>query len=193
MPGPATTRITAGAWRGRRVDTPRGMATRPTTALVRKALFDILGEAVTGAVVVDLFAGSGAVGFEALSRGARSCLFVERERSLVQMIRGTAERLGCADRCQVVGADALTWLRRSPGALAAADLAFVDAPYRDEAVSTVLELLGASPPALVVCEHHRARTLPESTGGLRRVREATYGATRLTFLRRIDVPARERT
>jgi len=184
MPGAvAQTRITAGEFRGRLVLTPPGQAVRPTTALVRKALFDILGDAVVGAVVVDLYAGSGTVGFEALSRGARSVLFVERHRAATELITRTAERLGCTDRCRTVSADVPAWLRRRPGELAAADICFLDAPYRDDA-GAMIELIATAPPRLVVCEHHRARGLPERAGRLRRTREATYGATRLTFWRR---------
>jgi 16S rRNA (guanine966-N2)-methyltransferase len=183
MAGAAATRITAGAWRGRRVDTPPGLDTRPTTSLVRQALFNILGD-VTGASVVDLYAGAGTVGFEALSRGAARATFVERHRPTLRLISATAERLGCAARCSMVGAEVLTWVRRSPAELAAAALIYVDAPYRDQGIGAVLDALGAQSPPLVVCEHHRAASLPDVVGGLERVREATYGTTRLSFYRR---------
>jgi 16S rRNA (guanine966-N2)-methyltransferase len=164
---------------------------RPTTALVRKALFDILGSnIVEGAVFVDLYAGTGAVAFEALSRGAARAVAVERERALVELVRATARRLGCADRIRAVGADAVTWVRTRPADLAAADIVYVDAPYRDDSVIESLEALGAAPPPLVVCEHHRARRLPEEPGGLRRSRQAHYGTSQLTFYqRRDDQPA----
>jgi 16S rRNA (guanine(966)-N(2))-methyltransferase RsmD len=184
----ATTRITAGVWRGRAVETPPGLETRPTTSLVRQALFNILGD-VGGAAVLDLYAGAGTVGFEALSRGAARVTFVERHRPTLGLVAQTAERLGCADRCRLVVADALSWVRGRPSDLAAADLAFVDAPYRDRGLLDVLDALGAESPPLVVCEHHRAATLPDAVGGLRRVREATYGATRLSFFRRADADA----
>jgi 16S rRNA (guanine966-N2)-methyltransferase len=179
----ATTRITAGAWRGRRVETPPGLETRPTTSLVRQALFNILGE-VGGARIVDLYAGAGTVGFEALSRGAASVTFVERHRPTLRLVQATAERLGCADRCHLAAADVLQWVRGRPPALREADLAYLDAPYRDTGVLDVLDALGAESPALVVCEHHRAMALPDAVRGLRRVREAAYGTTRLTFYRR---------
>jgi 16S rRNA (guanine966-N2)-methyltransferase len=179
----ATTRITAGTWRGRRVETPRGLGTRPTTSLVRQALFNILGD-VSGAAVVDLYAGAGTVGFEALSRGAATVTFVERHRPTLQLVQATAERLGCADRCHLVTADALHWVRGRPAALREADLVYLDAPYREAGVLDVLAALGTEPPPLVVCEHHRAMTLPDVVGGLRRVREAAYGTTRLSFHRR---------
>ncbi len=179
----AATRITAGAWRGRRIDTPDGLETRPTTSLVRQALFNILGE-VAGASVVDLYAGAGTVGFEALSRGAARVTFVERNRSTLRLVARTAERLECTGRCRLVTADVLPWVRGRPGDLATADVVFLDAPYRDPGMAAVLDALGAQSPPLVVCEHHRAARLPDAAGGLERVREATYGTTRLSFYRR---------
>ena len=178
------TRITSGAFRGRAVDSPPGRGTRPTTALVRKALFDILGDNIEDAVFVDLYAGTGAVAFEALSRGAARAVLVERDPALLRLARSTAERLGCSDRVRTAGADVVVWLRTRPADLAAADITFLDAPYRDDSVDAALAELGDAPPRLVVCEHHRARRLPEEPGGLRRVREAHYGTTQLTFYRR---------
>jgi 16S rRNA (guanine966-N2)-methyltransferase len=183
-PARAATRITAGAWRGRRVETPSGLVTRPTTSLVRQALFNILGD-VSGAQAVDLYAGAGTVGFEALSRGAAGVAFVERHRPTLRLVGLTAERLQCADRCRLIAADVLHWVRARPPELSRADLVYLDAPYRDPGISDVLDALGVGPAPLVVCEHHRAASLPEVAGGLRRVREATYGTTRLSFYRRV--------
>ena len=179
----AATRITAGAWRGRLVDTPAGLETRPTTSLVRQALFNILGD-VAGASLVDLYAGAGTVGFEALSRGAARVVFVERNRSTLRLVARTAERLGCTDRCRLVAADVLPWVRGRPGELSTADVAFLDAPYRDQGMAAVLDALGAQSPPVVVCEHHRGAGPPDAVGGLERVREAIYGTTRLSFYRR---------
>jgi len=180
----AETRITAGVWRGRAVLTTRAMGTRPTTARVREALFNILGDRVRGSAFLDLYAGAGTIGFEALSRGAASVTFVERDRDAVALIRRSAEHLGCADRVRIVAAEVSSWLRRQGNLVAAADLCYLDAPYADDGITPVLEQLGRCPPGLVVCEHHRARRLPESTGGLERYREAGYGMARLGFYRR---------
>lgn len=184
----AETRITAGEWRGRALATPRhGREVRPTTSLVRQALFNILGDAVRDARVVDLYAGAGTVGFEALSRGAAHATFVERDRAALDCVVRSAELLGCRDRVRTVAAEVVAWLHRRPREVAAADVVFLDAPYRDEGVVEALELLGEQPPALVVCEHHRARRLPERLGGLARVRESAYGTTQLTILRRAPI------
>ena len=180
----ATTRITAGEWRGRVIDTPRGLAIRPTRSMVRESLFNILGARVVDARVVDLYAGAGTVGFEALSRGAASVTFVDRDAGALRLVAATAERLGCRDRCRLVRSDAAAWLRRAGDEPAGADLVFIDAPYRDTDLDRVLELLSQHPPALVVCEHHVKRSLPERIGSLERVRETRHGLTTLTFLQR---------
>jgi 16S rRNA (guanine966-N2)-methyltransferase len=180
----AATRITAGEWRGRVIETPRGLRIRPTRSLIRQSLFNILGPQIEDMTVLDLYAGAGTVGFEALSRGAASATFVDRDRVPLACIAATAERFGCGDRCHTVRSDVAAWLRRSPATVAGADLAFVDAPYRDAELDATLELLGAHPPALVVCEHHIKRRLPEHIGALERARETRHGLTTLTFLRR---------
>jgi 16S rRNA (guanine966-N2)-methyltransferase len=184
----AQTRITAGEWRGRVVSTPSGREVRPTRAMVRQSLYDILGARVVGARMLDLYAGAGTVGFEALSRGAATVTFVERHREALALIAKTAERFGCRDRCTLVGADVRRWLRGAAEQTAATDLCYVDAPYQDPELDSVLELLGAAPPRLVVCEHHRAREIPEQIGNLTRFREARYGLTTISFLQRTAAP-----
>ncbi|MBJ7593937.1 MAG: 16S rRNA (guanine(966)-N(2))-methyltransferase RsmD [Candidatus Dormibacteraeota bacterium] len=183
MPTTAQTRITGGEWRGRRLSTPREQILRPTRAMVREAIFNILGDEVVGATVVDIFAGAGTVGFEALSRGAAQAVFVDRDERALAHVRATAQALGCAERCQVIRADALGWVRSRPAELRAGDVVFLDAPYRDDTGNAVLDALGEAPPRVVVCEHHRARSLPDRIGGLAVVRHRRYGITDLSVLR----------
>ena len=175
------TRITGGDYRGRVVETPRGSPVRPTRGMVRESLFDILGERIVDALVVDLYAGSGALGFEALSRGAARVTFVERDEHALRTIAATAARFGCTGRCRMVRSDVLRFLRHHGDQMAATALCFMDAPYRDPELEAVLHLLGSSPPALVVCEHHRRRALPGRAGVLRQAREVRHGLTTLTF------------
>ena len=169
--------------------TPPGLEVRPTRSMVRQSVFDILGTRVVGARMIDLYAGAGTVGFEALSRGAAFVTFVERHRQALVLITRTAERFGCRDRCHVVGADVRRWLRSAAAETEAADLCYLDAPYRDPELDSVLELLGAAPPRLVVCEHHRARGIAERIGHLERIREARYGLTTISFLQRTAAPS----
>lgn len=156
---------------------------------MREALFNILGHEISGARLVDLFAGAGTVGFEALSRGAEHVTFVDSDPRAVQLVHESAVLLGCEDRCSVVRADALAWTRRRPPELARATAVFLDAPYRDDVVDSVLAALGEAPPPLVVCEHHRARVLPGRPGRLVVVRRAHYGISDLSILRPADTEA----
>jgi 16S rRNA (guanine966-N2)-methyltransferase len=174
------------------VNTPSGLEVRPTRSLVRQSLFDILGQRIVGVRMLDLYAGAGTVGFEALSRGAAAVTFIERHREALALIAKTADRFGCRERCRIVGADVRRWLRGATTETAAADLCYVDAPYQDPELDAVLELLGASPPRLVVCEHHRARGIAEHIGGLTLTRDARYGLTTISFLQR-DVAASDGT
>ncbi len=178
------TRITGGEWRGRVISTPRGLAVRPTRSVVRQALFNMLGQDLGGWRVVDLYAGAGSVGFEALSRGAALVTFVELGSESRRVIAATVARLGCAARMELIAADAVAWLRGRPPQVGGADLCFVDAPYRDDAAMTALDLAGHLSPRLLVCEHHRSRAMPANLGELRAVRTARYGLTGLTFYRR---------
>ncbi|MHB8718043.1 MAG: 16S rRNA (guanine(966)-N(2))-methyltransferase RsmD [Candidatus Dormibacteria bacterium] len=184
-PRTATTRITGGAWRGRRLSTPGDRLLRPTRAVVREALFNILGDRVVGARLVDLFCGAGTVGFEALSRGAEHVTFVDREPRSLDHVRASARLLGCERACTIVQADAALWVGGAAAVAAAADAVYVDAPYRDDGVDAVLVALAQNPPALVVCEHHRARELPVLSG-LLPVRRSHYGVSDLSFLQPPD-------
>jgi 16S rRNA (guanine966-N2)-methyltransferase len=183
MPTTAQTRITGGEWRGRILSTPREQLLRPTRSVVREAIFNILRDEVLLADFVDLFAGAGTVGFEALSRGASRVTFVDRDQRALDHVRASAAALRCGDRCRPVASDAPGWVRARPKALRDARIVFVDAPYLDDAVVDVLEALGRAPPPVVVCEHHRARLLPDRIGGLALVRRGRYGITDLSVLR----------
>ena len=122
------TRIVAGSHRGRRIAAPPGRDTRPTSDRVREALFSILGDRLQDARVLDLFAGSGALGLEALSRGAATVTFVDSAPAAIRALRANLEALGA--EAEVVRADALRWLRSAPAAARQYDLVFLDPPYR---------------------------------------------------------------
>ncbi|CAA9516619.1 MAG: 16S rRNA (guanine(966)-N(2))-methyltransferase [uncultured Solirubrobacteraceae bacterium] len=150
-------RIIAGAYGGRRLQVPRGTDTRPTSERVREALFSILGDEVSGARVLDLFAGSGALGLEALSRGAASATFVDSAEAAVRSIRANLAALSAAG--DVTRAEVAAYLRTASGRGRHYDLVFLDPPYSSAArVGTELssrlpEVL--SPGATVVCESGR--------------------------------------
>ena len=185
MSGPAT-RVTAGTSRGRLLKTPAGRSVRPTTSLVREALFNIIGDSIRGARVLDLFAGAGTLGIEALSRGAAWATFVERDRGCANIVAENLVATGFAQQGDVVSADAIDWLRARTGDVTSYNLLLVDPPYREGATLTAaLQALDRAPlrdQALLVVEHHRSQPMPPLQR-LTQVRERDYGTTRLTFLR----------
>jgi 16S rRNA (guanine(966)-N(2))-methyltransferase RsmD len=121
-------RIIAGTYGGRRLQAPPGEATRPTSDRVREALFSILGDRVAGARVLDLFAGSGALGLEALSRGASAVTFVDSAPAAIRAVKANLAALGA--EAEVVRSDAPRWLRSAPAAGRQYSLLFLDPPYR---------------------------------------------------------------
>jgi 16S rRNA (guanine966-N2)-methyltransferase len=174
-------RVIAGTARGRPLVAPRGTATRPITDRVKETLFGILGDRVIDARVLDLYAGSGSVGIEALSRGAASCAFVEHDRRAVAAIRENLERAGVAEHASVQAVDVPRFLGLSTDDRF--DLAFMDPPYEERAILAPLERLIArlAPGAMVVVKHHWRTPIPEPSG-LIRSRERRFGETTLTFL-----------
>jgi len=183
-------RVIAGTARGIRLDSP-GPGTRPFADRVKETLFAILDPDLRGAVVVDLFAGSGAAGIEALSRGATRAIFVERDKGAALVIATNLGRthLG-GERARIVRADALGWLA-GPGAAGAGpfDIVIVDPPYAETALlSGALDALGPhlAPGARVVAKHFWRDAPPGSIGLLASERERRFGETMLTFYRRAE-------
>ena len=169
-------RVVAGEFKGRRLHTPRGARTRPTADRVREALFSMLGD-VTGARVLDLYAGSGALGIEALSRGAESALFVERDRQALAVLRRNLEVVGA--EAEVRSQDALRFIAHPDGVF---DLVFCDPPY-DDAPRVAAPLSKALPAMLgedarIVTESDKRNPLILP---LPLVIERTYGDTRIAI------------
>lgn len=178
-------RVIAGTARGRPLVAPRGAHTRPITDRVKETLFGILGDRVIDARVLDLYAGSGSVGIEALSRGAASCDFVEHDRRAVAAIRENLQRAGVAEDASVHAMDVMRYLEHSDNDRFG--LVFVDPPYDERAILAPLEQLTGRlvPGATVVVKHHWRTPIPEPPG-LARWRERRFGETTLTFLGATD-------
>lgn len=178
-----TLRVTGGEVRGRRLVTPRGI--RPTEGMVREAIFNMLAAAVPDAVALDLFAGSGVLGIEALSRGAARATFVDRSEEACVAIKRNLEAAGFGERALVFRSDAARWLSTHPGETGEATLALLDPPYADTAaLAAALRELDAGLPggATVVAEHDARHRVPELPR-LQPVREKRYGGSSVTILR----------
>ena len=191
-------RVIAGKYRSRRLQTLRGAALRPSSDRLRETLFNILGPAIEGAIFLDLFAGSGAVGIEALSRGAWGAVFVENHpsgaalisRNLTSLDVPIAAHVGnrktFAGSAEILRMDAMDGLERLAESGARLDFVFVDPPYaKARACEDVLAFLGESDllarGGRVIAEHRRKSILPTVAGHLERTRVVEQGDTALTF------------
>jgi 16S rRNA (guanine966-N2)-methyltransferase len=173
-------RVVAGDLRGRRIEAPISEATRPTTDKVRQAVFNALGslDLVEGARVLDLFAGTGAMGIEALSRGAAHCVFVERDRDALIVLKKNIATLGLTDRATVLAVDATSAASRQ----LEIDLLIADPPY---GFDQWRDLIIDSDAAFVVLESDRAIAEIE---GWETLRAKKYGRTHVSFLQPVVAP-----
>jgi 16S rRNA (guanine966-N2)-methyltransferase len=175
-------RVIAGCARGLRLDAPRDKGTRPITDRVKETLFGILGERVIDARVLDLYAGSGAIGIEALSRGAAHATFVERSRVAVAVIRDNLQRTHLDEVAEVRGTEVERFLSGTDAGGPYA-LVVLDPPYEERAILAPLErLLPLLAPGATVVVKHFWRTSVPVPEGMRAWRERRFGETSLTFL-----------
>jgi 16S rRNA (guanine966-N2)-methyltransferase len=170
-------RVIAGEFRSRRLKSIPGAATRPTPDRLRETLFDILMPHIAGAIFVDAYAGTGAVGVEALSRGAAHAFFLERNRAALEAIRENLASLELQRRSTVVPGPVLLTLPPHR-----AGIVFLDPPYEMEREYTAaLELLGEAPPELTIVQHSIRLAIADSYGKLRRTRLLRQGDNALSF------------
>lgn len=179
-------RIIAGKYKSRIIKMPRGAKIRPTKDRVREALFGIIGEFAVGASVLDLFAGSGAFGIEALSRGAKRAVFIDREGSCIKTIKENLKGLNINSKISTVMEmdvfRAIDFLKRRNETF---DLVLLDPPYHKGLAKKSLIKLDRrdilKPLCIVVCEHHKNDTIPEELDSITSYRTARYGDVCLTF------------
>ena len=170
-------RVIAGEFRSRRLKSIPGAATRPTPDRLRETLFDILQTRIRGAIFLDAYAGTGAVGIEALSRGASHAFFLERNRAAVEAIRENLAALQIERRATVVTGPVLLTIANY-----SAHIVFMDPPYELESeYVAVLDQLAKSPPQLTVVQHSVRLALPEEQGPLRKTRVVKQGDHALSF------------
>jgi 16S rRNA (guanine(966)-N(2))-methyltransferase RsmD len=178
-------RVIAGTLKGRRLAAPTWTGVRPTSDRLRETLFNILGPRIAGARVLDGFAGTGALGIEAASRGAASVTFVERDRRAAALVAANVRRCGLESRCAIIRAD-LEEVGRRADLAGLFEVVLLDPPY---AAATLGPILGAAAGLLatggvLVLEHARRRDVPAAVAGLERVREVRAGDSALAVYQR---------
>ncbi|MBN1627730.1 MAG: 16S rRNA (guanine(966)-N(2))-methyltransferase RsmD [Deltaproteobacteria bacterium] len=182
-------KITGGSSRGKSLVSLNGMEIRPTSSKVREAIFNILGQDLTGFKVLDLFAGTGILGIEAMSRGAEAAVFIDKSDKSIKTIVKNLSLCGYGGLCRVLKRD----LTKRPAfesleKKGAIDLVFIDPPYRKEFIPPVLMMLSGcgvlSEQAFVVTESSKNDTLPESAGEIILCDSRIYGETRIDIFRK---------
>lgn len=178
-------RIISGNLRGRRLRAPEGLSTRPTSDRVREALFNIVASRVPGARFLDVCAGSGAVGLEAISRGADEAVFVEHSRRALEQLEENILHCGVDDQTRIVSKDVLAALKALEASGERFDISYVDPPYDAGLYKSILRLLGGgvlvAEDGIVVVELRTRDSLPDVAGELRHYRNVRYGDTTLAF------------
>jgi 16S rRNA (guanine966-N2)-methyltransferase len=170
-------RVIGGEFRSRRLKSLPGLATRPTPDRLRETLFDILGSTIENKVFLDAYAGTGAVGIEALSRGAARAIFIERRKAIANVISENLASLGAADRAVVVAARALAAIARYK-----AHIVFLDPPYDLESeYSQALEILSQDAPDVVIAQHSVRLALAEKYSALQHTRDVRQGDNVLSW------------
>ena len=181
-------RVIAGKFKSRPLRTLRGMSLRPTSDRLRETLFDILGASVENSVFVDLFAGTGAVGIEAISRGARRAVFIERYARAAELIRENLSSLDISGEAELFPIDALRGLEKLASQRSVCDFIFLDPPYAlAEEYRRILDFIDGSgilsPGGAVIAEHGKKVELPPRMQILERTRVTVQGDSALSFYR----------
>lgn len=175
-------RIITGEYRGRKIEAPRGMETRPTSDMMKESMFNILMNRVRGTVCMDLFSGTGNLGLEAISRGAVKCYFCDNRRESIKFIKKNIQTCGAEERATVVAGD---WMKCLTRAIEPVDIIFIDPPYESGVYENVLEKIDEmevlDDDGVIVCEHMKRQVLPEEIGSFEIAKQRKYGKKFLTF------------
>lgn len=180
-------RIVAGIARGRRLEAPAGTGTRPTSDRIRESIFNILGQRFEGGAVLDLYAGSGAMGLEAISRGADRAVLVEKDRAAAAICEKNAAALGFGERVRVIRSDVASALRALAGRGERFELVFLDPPYAEgpgPALESLARLELLAPGGRVVAEHGRRAPSADAYGTLVRTALREFGEPAVSFYER---------
>ncbi|MBN1573293.1 MAG: 16S rRNA (guanine(966)-N(2))-methyltransferase RsmD [Deltaproteobacteria bacterium] len=178
--------ITAGELKGRKLFTPKDRSVRPTGARVREALFSIIGDAVTDALVLDLFSGAGTIGIEALSRGADRCTFVDKSEKALEVLKRNIRELGIRERTSIIPLDAAKAIKMVKRNGEKFDIVFLDPPYRqfNQTQELILSISSediVNQSGILIWEHDSKRSPEDLYGSLKRENTKRYGDTSISF------------
>ncbi|MDD4957569.1 MAG: 16S rRNA (guanine(966)-N(2))-methyltransferase RsmD [Candidatus Omnitrophica bacterium] len=181
-------RIVGGEFRGRRIKRPVLGSVRPTKDRIREAVFNVIASDVPGSIVLDLFAGSGAYGFEAISRGAQKAVFVESDPRCSLVIKDNAGNLDVKDKTGILSADAESVIMKMAGREERYNIIFADPPYNKNLARKTLLMINQydilMPSGILILEHDVAEDVPDVCGGISILKQKTYGGTRVSFFLR---------
>ncbi|MGE5614724.1 MAG: 16S rRNA (guanine(966)-N(2))-methyltransferase RsmD [Bacillota bacterium] len=184
-------KVIGGSVGGRKLNSVKGMATRPTSARVKEALFNILAPRIAGSEVLDLFAGTGSLGIEALSRGAERAVFVDKSPGCCSVVRANLENTGftsCAEVYSMDFSEGIRFLSREGRKF---DLVFLDPPYNKNFIQEALNLIEKNDiirtGGIIAAEHRKSDSLPERCGGLKVVDIRKYGDTMITIYNMVEI------
>lgn len=178
-------RVITGVYKGRRLDSIEGMDIRPTSDMVKESLFNILSSEIIESDFLDLFGGTGGVGIEAVSRGAKSVVFIDNSIKSIKVLRKNLESLNIKDNVEVFNTDYLTAINKLHRNGRLFDIIFIDPPYRTGIAQRALEKLCDDPilknSGIIIVEHDTKDQMPEKVGNIKMYRDKRYGNTKLSF------------
>lgn len=171
-------RVITGTARGKKLREPEGMSIRPTTDMVKESIFNIIQFDIDGRRVLDLFAGTGQLGIECLSRGAKEATFVDRDREALELVKANLK--SCRMEARVVNDDSISFLGRG----GKYDLIFIDPPYATDLIDQALKIIKIvdilSDGGIIICESARDKTMPDMTAPYFKLKEYNYGKVKIT-------------
>ena len=178
-------RVITGIARGRKLEPPKGTNTRPTSEMVKEAVMSMIQFEIEGANFLDLYAGCGQMGIEALSRGAHRCVFVDNSREAIELIRRNLDHTRFTSSSLVATSDVNIWLKNARGPF---DIAFIDPPYEQETLAKTLERLSPlmRDSGIILVESLLKTAMPERAGNFTLRREYRYGKTKITRYEAVD-------
>ena len=176
-------RVITGTARGRKLVTPEGLEVRPTSDMAKEAIFSSIQYEVENCEMLDLFAGSGQMGVEALSRGARSVTFIDSDPKSIAAVKTNLKNCGFMEKSKVALMDSLSYIKNTTAAF---DIAFLDPPYGKEIIDAVLPFVAEKmkPYGVIICETERKEELPKEAGDFEIRKEYRYGKAKVTVYRR---------